>query len=104
MPGRVEEGSGPDSFAHVFPFLSTITCRVHKLALFDQVPPLLRVSISDLVKILLAGPPMLGTRRFFFFYRGPNPLSEALSTANAPPLPSDIRTGAPLELLLKPIS
>jgi hypothetical protein len=54
--GKNYRGSGPDYVAYVFTFLgSIIICRLYKLTLPDQT----KVSLSDLVYIIFAGPPFL---------------------------------------------
>jgi hypothetical protein len=68
---------GPDYIAYVFVFLSSITiCRLYKLTVSDQtqVTLQLKVGLSDLVSILLAGPPLLrGEGGEKIFSPGPEP-------------------------------
>ena len=68
-PGGSEGGPGPDNFPYVYVFLcSFIICLLYKLTLSAQakITLQLRVSLSDLVQILLTGPPLLRCQKKCF--------------------------------------
>jgi len=77
---------GPNIYVtYAFVFLGRIIiCRLQTLTLSDQahVTLQLKVSVSDLVQRLLAGPFVRGRGRPFFFRRGSSPLSAALIPFN----------------------
>lgn len=64
--GGPDRDMGPHCVSHVFAFLGNLS--IVQISPFTPSPSSLQltVSLSDLVWIFLAGPPLLGARKIFF--------------------------------------